>query len=80
MSHFDAARLQGDLARLVRTLQDDLRDRCERVAEVGQALQTEYDEARLAQRTSEAFGAWRESYLDQVAVAWVLASLFLRYL
>lgn len=76
----DLPRLQSELARLVRHLQDDLRQRCEQQEAVNAPLLAEYQQARQAQRSSEAFAPWRECYLGQVAVAWVLASLFLRYL
>ncbi len=76
----DLPRLQSELARLVKALHDDLRQRCDEQAAVNAPLQAEYEEARRAERTSESFTAWRETYLNQVAVAWVLATLFLRYL
>lgn len=76
----DLGRLQTDLAKLVRLLHDDLRKRCDAIAEVDQELQADYAQARRAERTSESFAAWREVYLDQVAAAWVIASLFIRFL
>ncbi len=72
--------LQPDLIKLVKALQEDLRQRCDEVAEVQAPLLAEYGQAQRAGRTQETFGAWREHYLNQVAVAWVLASVFVRYL
>ncbi len=72
--------LQPALIQLALDLQKDLRDRCDREPKVNAPLDTEYQEARAANRTLEHFQTWRESYLNQVAVAWVLASLFVRYL
>ena len=78
--NLDLGRLQTDLAKLVRLLHDDLRKRCDAIAEVDQGLQADHARARTAERTSESFAAWREVYLNQVAAAWVIASLFLRFL
>ena len=74
------AKTQSDLIRLVRTLQDDLRQRCEDLAEVAAPLRTEYAQAAAAQNTQETYKAWSGNYLNQVAVAWVLAGVFVRYL
>ncbi|MFN8611336.1 MAG: BREX-2 system adenine-specific DNA-methyltransferase PglX [Vulcanimicrobiota bacterium] len=77
---FSLSKIQPELIRLVRTLQDDLRQRCQQVDEVDAPLRSEYAQAQAAQRTQETYQAWRENYLNQVAVAWVLSSVFVRYL
>lgn len=74
------SKLQPDLIKLVKLLQEDLRQRCDEVEEVNAPLLAEYAQAQQAQRTQETFQAWRENYLNQVAVAWVLACVFVRYL
>lgn len=74
------SKLQPDLIKLVKLLQEDLRQRCDEVEEVNAPLLAEYAQAQQAQRTQETFHAWRENYLNQVAVAWVLACVFVRYL
>jgi hypothetical protein len=72
--------LQPELVRLVKKLHTDLRERCDEFQEVGAPLQEEYQRALEARRTQETFQAWRENVLDQVAVAWVLATVFVRFL
>ncbi len=72
--------LQPELVRLVKKLHTDLRERCDELQEVGAPLQEEYQRALEARRTQETFQAWRENVLDQVAVAWVLATGFVRFL
>ena len=74
------SKLQPDLIKLVKLLQEDLRQRCDEVEQVNAPLLAEYAQAQQAQRTQETFQAWRENYLNQVAVAWVLACVFVRYL
>jgi hypothetical protein len=73
-------KLQSDLIRLVKEMHEDLRQRCDGVAEVQAPLQQEYAQAQQAGRTQETFSAWRDNYLNQVAVAWVLSCVFVRYL
>ena len=43
-------------------------------------LRSQYAAAREAGRTANAFEVWREEYLTQVAVAWVLGCVFVRFL
>ncbi|MCW5868190.1 MAG: BREX-2 system adenine-specific DNA-methyltransferase PglX [Candidatus Eremiobacteraeota bacterium] len=74
------AKTQSDLIRLVRALQEDLRQRCEEYADVAAPLRAEYSAALAAQSTQETYQAWSSNYLNQVAVAWVLAGVFVRYL
>jgi hypothetical protein len=76
----NARRLLDDLKRLRRRLEDDLRTRVETVEELHSALQREYDEAREAGRTGEAFEVWREGMLTQAAAAWLLGCVFVRFL
>jgi hypothetical protein len=76
----DAKRLLDDLKRLLRRLEADLRERADTVEEMSIALQREYRAARDAGRTGEAFEAWREGMLTQAGVAWLLASVFVRFM
>jgi hypothetical protein len=76
----DAKRLLDDLKRLLRRLEDDLRERCQTVETLHDALQREYQAAREAGRTGDAFEAWRESMLTQAAVAWLLGCVFVRFM
>lgn len=72
--------LLRDLQKLQRTLMSDLRTRSQEVPAIRQRLEAEYRGARDRGRTRETFEAWREAWLTQVSVAWVLATVFVRYL
>ena len=76
----DAKRLLDDLKRLLRRLEGDLRERADTVAEMHVALEREYQAARGAGRTGEAFEVWREGMLTQAAAAWLLSCVFVRFL
>ena len=75
----DSKRLLDDLKKLTATLVDDLRLRSHDVAEVKDLVGAQYREAREAGRTDRTFEEWREDLLAQVAVAWVLATVFVRF-
>jgi hypothetical protein len=75
-----APKLLADLRKLVTRLEDDLRLRCDEDAAVMKVVRDEYDRARAAERTAQAFPVWREDLLTQVAVAWVLSCVFVRFL
>jgi hypothetical protein len=74
----DHAELVKDLRKQVTALEDDLRERSEEEP-FASALKTEYDEARKAQRTAATYGTWRDERVTQVAVAWVLGTVFVRF-
>ena len=76
----DRQALLKDLQRLLRTLEADLRERCDEVAEVGAVVRAEYDAAKEAERTAQTFEAWRADYITQIAAAWVLSCVFARFL
>ena len=67
----------ADLQRLVKLLKADLLERSGEVAEVDAGLRTAHGTVAQGGRTAQAFEAWRDDYLDQVAVAWVLGILLL---
>lgn len=71
--------LLKDLRKQVKTLEDDLRERSEAVAEYKAKLDAEYTHAREAKRTAATYGAWRDERITQVAAAWVLACVFVRF-
>ncbi|MFD5574011.1 BREX-2 system adenine-specific DNA-methyltransferase PglX [Streptomyces cadmiisoli] len=71
--------LLKDLRKQVKTLEDDLRERSEAVAEYKAKLEAEYAHAREAKRTAAMYGAWRDERITQVAAAWVLACVFVRF-
>jgi hypothetical protein len=76
----DASKLLADLQRLLRKLEADLRQRCRDNPEVDARARAEYDKARNAGRTSQAYEGWREEFLTQVAVAWILGCVFVRFI
>ena len=65
---------------VVKRLEDDLRGRCDGDAEVDRPLRERYEEAKSKGRTALTYKAWREEELTQVAVAWVLGCVFVRFL
>lgn len=73
------AELVKELRKQVTALEDDLRVRSDEVEEFATALRSEYDEAREAQRTAATYGAWRDERVTQVAAAWVLGTVFVRF-
>ncbi|WP_445151346.1 BREX-2 system adenine-specific DNA-methyltransferase PglX [Baekduia sp. Peel2402] len=73
--------LLADLKALVATLTDDLRDRASTTGDpVAETVAREYATARAAGRTAQSESAWREDLLVQGAVAWVLSSVFVRFM
>lgn len=74
------SKLLADLQKLLVKLQDDLRARCAERPEVEVPLRAQYEAARAAKRTAEAYDAWREAQLTQAAVAWILSCVFIRFL
>ena len=65
---------------IVKRLEDDLRRRCDELQEVDAPLRERYDQAKSKGRTALTYKAWREEELTQVAVAWVLGCVFVRFL
>lgn len=76
----DSRALLQDCQKLVSRLEDDLREHCAEVPALGTQVRERYDAARAGSRTGLAYEVWLTEYLSQVAVAWVLASVFARFL
>jgi hypothetical protein len=70
--------LLSDLRTLLGQLEVDLRERADEVPTLGESLRSAYQRAKQAERTAQVFETWREEYLTQAAVAWVLACVFVR--
>jgi hypothetical protein len=68
-----------DLRRQVTMLEDDLRARSEDVLEFAKPLHAEYDKAYEAKRTAATYESWRDERVTQVAAAWVLGMVFVRF-
>lgn len=81
----DIKTLLPELKKLVTDLSEDLLARSTAnddpySAEVDAGLREAYTQIEKGGRTADAFEVWREDYLDQVAVAWVLGCVFVRFM
>jgi hypothetical protein len=72
--------LLDDLKKLVTKLEKDLRERCEENVEINAQVRIEYEKAKEAKRTAQAYQIWRDGWITQVAVAWVLGVVFVRFI
>jgi hypothetical protein len=75
-----AANLLYDLQRLLKRFESDIRNRCELNTEIDGRLRAEYNKAKSVNRTAQAYDVWRDDYITQAAVAWILACVFIRFL
>ncbi|WP_217614696.1 BREX-2 system adenine-specific DNA-methyltransferase PglX [Cellulomonas sp. GbtcB1] len=72
--------LLADLKAQLRVLQADLKARADdATTEWGAALQREHAEALRRERTGLSWSAWRDNEVDQAAVAWIVATTFIRF-
>ncbi len=76
----DIKTLLPELRGLVGELAEDLLARSTEVAEIDSGLRQAFHQIQTGGRTAQAFEVWRDDYLDQVAVAWVLACVFVRFM
>ena len=76
----DPKQLLADLQKLLKRLEPDIRVRCESNRDIDSQLRGEHGRAKAADRTAQAFEVWREDYITQVAVAWILGCVFVRFL
>jgi hypothetical protein len=74
------AQLLNDLKKLLAVLEQDLHARCAEVPEIDEKLRAEHAAAKEANRTAEPYETWRDGQLTQIAAAWILASVFVRFL
>jgi hypothetical protein len=75
----DGKQLVKDLQRQVLILEDDLRERAGEEPEFAAALRTEYDDAYDKKRTAATYESWLDARVTQVAAAWVLGTVFVRF-
>lgn len=73
------AGLTSDLQKQVLLLEDDLRMRLQGDSERLADWQAEHVEAVTRERTASSWVEWRDDRVTQVAVAWVLATVFVRF-
>jgi hypothetical protein len=71
--------LTSDLARQVRSIVADLRQRAAEVPDIAATVEGQWSEAHEAGRTSAELPEWSDGLFAQVAVAWVLATVFVRF-
>lgn len=75
----DRELLLNDTRSLVADLVDDLRARTDEIDEIRARARGQYQQAREAGRTDRNYEEWREDLLAQVAVGWVLGTVFVRF-
>lgn len=76
----DIRTLLPELRGLVGELAEDLLQRATTVPEIDTLLRKGHEKVKDGGRTAQSYEEWREDYLDQVAVAWVLACVFVRFM
>ncbi len=76
----DRDRLLADLRRLRADLEDDLRARCAEEPRLEAHLRDVHREAVAGKRSAETWESWLDEHLTQVAVAWILGCVFVRFL
>ena len=72
--------LLPELRKLVHELSEDLLTRVSNDSALDAGLQEAYKQIEKGGRTSDPYEVWLEDYLDQVAVAWVLSCVFVRFM
>ncbi|MFD8933905.1 BREX-2 system adenine-specific DNA-methyltransferase PglX [Streptomyces sp. NPDC059578] len=75
----DRKTLLDDLKQQVKAVETDLSKQVKAVEEVGTRLRAEYDRARKLGRTAATWNSWLDDRVTQVAVAWVLGTVFVRF-
>ncbi|MEQ9408741.1 MAG: BREX-2 system adenine-specific DNA-methyltransferase PglX [Fuerstiella sp.] len=78
----DRESLLSDLQSVLRNIEADLLDRSDsdEVSEVREWLREEYTKAKDAERTAQTQQQWTDDFITQVAAAWVLSCVFVRFL
>lgn len=72
--------LLPDLKSQLKVLQADLRQRADDATTAwGASLQQQHSEALRRERTGLSWTAWRDNEVDQAAVAWIVATTFIRF-
>lgn len=76
----DRKALLSDLQKLLKQLENDIRERLREDVERDEHLRGEYEKARKASRTAEAYETWLDQNITQAGVHWILATVFIRFL
>ena len=74
----DSKALLADLQEQVRLLEADLAEQLDTVPGLVDVLRDEHAAERKARRTAAEWPQWRGAQLTQIAVAWVLGTVFVR--
>lgn len=75
----DRKALLNDLKQQVKAVETDLGRQVKALGDVGARLKSEYDQARKLGRTAATWTSWLDERVTQVAVAWVLGTVFVRF-
>ncbi len=75
----DRTALLRDLKPQLRLLEDDLRRRSAEVPEFDETLRLEWEDAKQSNRTAATYDTWLDDRVTQSAVAWILATVFVRF-
>jgi hypothetical protein len=75
----DRKALLNDLKQQVKAVEADLGRQVKALGDVGARLKAEYDQARKRGRTAATWTSWLDERVTQVAVAWVLGTVFVRF-
>lgn len=75
----DRKALLDDLKKQVTAAENDLARQVPAVPEVAGRLRAEYDLARKLGRTAATWQSWLDERITQVAVAWILGTVFVRF-
>ncbi|MEV6315579.1 BREX-2 system adenine-specific DNA-methyltransferase PglX [Streptomyces sp. NPDC051776] len=75
----DRKALLDDLKQQVKAVETDLAKQVKFAGDIGTRLRAEYDRARKLGRTAATWNAWLDERVTQVAVAWVLGTVFVRF-
>ncbi|MFI7446463.1 BREX-2 system adenine-specific DNA-methyltransferase PglX [Nonomuraea sp. NPDC049714] len=75
----DRKAVLDDLKQQVKAVEADLGRQVKALPEVGARLRAEYDQARKLGRTAATWGSWLDERVTQVAAAWVLGTVFVRF-
>ena len=76
----DRTQLLSALKPVLLNLEKDLRARSDSEPAIKTRLTAQYEAARANRRTAEAYAVWRDELVTQIAVAWVLGTVFIRFL
>ena len=80
MNLLDIETLLPELRELVTELSEDLLARVNANPETNAGLKDAFRQIEKGGRTEQVYEIWLEDYLDQVAVAWVLSCIFVRFM